>query len=187
MASSMSQGSLEIIKRYADSLLDLCEESNKVSPVQSDLQSIQALYNDNEDFRSTVTNPILSRGALKEFVSSFCKGTKPDEITQNFLGVLAENRRLSLLSEIITQFLKRVSEKNGEVPVQIISAKELSKKQESHLTDSLKKMMGQKLSVQKSTDPSLIGGFILVINSRMYDASVKTMMDKLKISLRESK
>ena len=99
--------------------------------------------------------------------------------TANFLGVLAENRRLNQLPVIIKSFRALAAAHRGESSAEVTSAHPLSAAQVTELKQQLRTRLGRDVSVDLSVDPSLLGGLVVKIGSQMIDSSIKTRLNSL--------
>ena len=103
----------------------------------------------------------------------------------NFLGLVAQNRRLFAVSDMIRGFEALLAEHRGEVTAHVASATELSAAQVNSLTAALKASLGSDIQVATSVDPGLLGGLVVKVGSRMVDTSLRTRLNNLKISMKE--
>ena len=90
--------------RYASALFDLASEHGSVSAVESDLEKLNAALNESSDLQGATTNPELSRQAQGAAIAAVADHLGVSDLTKNFLGVLANNRRLSALGDMISAF-----------------------------------------------------------------------------------
>lgn len=86
---------------------------------------------------------------------------------------------------MIAAFRAALAERRGELPADVVSATELSKDQLDTLTASLNEATGKSVVVSAKVDPSLIGGLVVKVGSRMIDTSLKTKLNSLKIAMKE--
>ena len=106
------------------------------------------------------------------------------ELTRNFVGVVAKNRRLFALGDMCIAYRELLSARRGEISAEIVSAKPLSEKQRDALERTLHGAMGSKITLDTQVDASLLGGMIVKIGSRMVDSSLKTKLQRLELSLK---
>lgn len=102
----------------------------------------------------------------------------------NFLKVLADNQRLSVLPDISARFDMLKAEAENVLDVTLTSATSVSEEQKARLTESLKKRFGRQIRLNVDLDPALIGGARLQVGDRVIDGSVRTGLDKLETRLR---
>jgi F-type H+-transporting ATPase subunit delta len=102
----------------------------------------------------------------------------------NFLKLMAANRRLSAVPDAVRGYNALVAKSKGETSADVISAEKLSPKQLTDLKAALKSAMGSDVSLNVSVDPSLLGGLIVKVGSRMMDNSLKTKLQNLKVAMK---
>ena len=102
-----------------------------------------------------------------------------DKLTANFLGVLAENRRLAQLPDIIRAFATIAAAQRGEVTAEVATAHPLSDEQVSTLQEKLKAREGRNVKIRTSVDPDLLGGLVVTIGSKRIDGSIRTRLNSL--------
>lgn len=174
----------EIAGRYAKALFDLADEGKQLDVVAGDLRSIGALIDESEDLRRVVRSPVISRGEGAKAMAVILDKMEAGELTKKFVGYVAANRRLFALKNIIAAFLAELASRRGEVSAEVASAKELSAAQIAAVEEALKKAVGGKVAVSQKVDPSLIGGLIVKVGSRMIDTSVATKLQRLKLAMK---
>ena len=165
--------------RYASALFDLAAENGTVTAVESDLENLGAALSDSEDLREVTTNPQLSRGTQGDVIANVAKHIGLSQLTTNFLGVLASNRRLSALPDIIRAFQTIAAAQRGEVTAQVTSAHALSDEQMETLRKKLTARQGRTVKLQSSVDPDLLGGLVVTIGSQRIDGSIRTRLNSL--------
>lgn len=173
-------------KRYASALLDSAESQSKTSVVIKDLSAVVSLLQESEDFRLFTGSPLLSRqkqiGALREISKKY----KFHQLTENFLCLLAKNRRLNMVSAIIQAVFAEESARKGEIVVQVQSAHKMTQAQEKELVKSLANTLGQSVAVEVSVKEDLIGGIVVIAGSQMIDDSVKRKLERLKMAMKST-
>tara|TARA_B100001175_G_C19432274_1_gene601787 strand:+ start:75 stop:587 length:513 start_codon:yes stop_codon:yes gene_type:complete len=99
--------------------------------------------------------------------------------TINFLKVLGEAKRLSLLPTICSEYRRLLAEKNASSEIEVTSAYELTNEQMAPITQRLEKRYGKNIAVRSKIDPALIGGFSVKCGDEVIDLSIKGRLDKL--------
>ncbi len=165
--------------RYASALFDLASEAGTVTAVESDLEKLRNALGESADLRALTTNPEVSRDAAQAAIGAVAKLLGLSELTGNFLGVLAQNRRLSQLPAMIRAFNTIAAAQRGEVTAEVSSAHALSDTQLASLKDKLTAREGCTVKLQTSVDPDLLGGLVVTIGSKRIDGSIKTRLNTL--------
>lgn len=165
--------------RYATALFDLAREAKSIDAVESSLAKVRAALDESDDFRTLVNSPILSRGDAAKAIAATADAMQLDTTTRNFLGVLAQNRRLSQLPQIIRAYRSLAANHRGETTAEVASAHPLTDDQVAALKQQLRARVGRDVNVDLSVDPSLLGGLVVRLGSQMIDSSIKTRLNTL--------
>ncbi|MGE3692537.1 MAG: F0F1 ATP synthase subunit delta [Novosphingobium sp.] len=165
--------------RYAAALYDLASEKGAVTAVESDLENLGAAVKASPDLAALIRNPRLGRDAAAKTIEGVAKLLKVNELTANFLGVLAGNGRLSALPQVVMAFASIAAAARGEVTAQVTSAHPLSATQLKALAAKLKEREGKEVKVNASVDPAILGGLVVKIGSRQIDSSIRTRLNSL--------
>ncbi|MEZ5918230.1 MAG: ATP synthase F1 subunit delta [Parvularculaceae bacterium] len=115
--------------RYAEALFDLALENGALETVESDLDVLRAAAADSDDFRSFLQSPVYSAEEKARAMGEIAAKAGVSGLTRNFLGVVAANRRLFFLEQIIAAFTRRLAEHRGEVTAEAVSAAALNEDQ----------------------------------------------------------
>jgi len=170
--------------RYATALYELAEDAHALDAVAQDFARLRALLAESADFNRFLTSPVLSRAEQAKAVAAIADKVSLNALTRRFLGVLAQNRRLAALSDIIATFLAELAARRGEVVADVTSAQALAPEQLAALTEALRTALGGKVTVQARVDPDLLGGLAVRIGSRMIDASLRTKLQRLGFAMK---
>ncbi|MGE0724293.1 MAG: F0F1 ATP synthase subunit delta [Alphaproteobacteria bacterium] len=183
MASNASE-SAGLAERYANALFDLADERKALDAVADDLRRLRAMLADSADLDRLVRSPILSRAEQGRAVAALAEKAGFDDLTTKFLGLLARNRRLFAVRATIEAFLAELARRRGEVTAKVASAVPLTEAQVATVTDALRRAVGSKVSVDLSVDPSLLGGLVVRVGSRMVDSSLRTKLQRLELAMK---
>jgi len=173
-----------LAERYAAALFELADERKALDAVASDLTGLRRLIDDSSDLRRMIRSPVLQRDEQARAIAAVGERASANPLTRNFLGLLARNRRLFALPDMIHGFLRILAERRGEVTAQVIAAQELSATQRQALDERLRKAVGGKVAVEFRVDPSLLGGLVVKVGSRMVDASLKSKLARLALVMK---
>jgi F-type H+-transporting ATPase subunit delta len=165
--------------RYASALYDLASENGVVSAVESDLEKLNEAIRGNADLAGLIRNPQVSREATARVMDGIAGVLGLSGLTKNFLGVLAANRRLSALPEIIRAFASIAAAARGEVTAEVTSAHALTDEQLETLGNELKEREGRTVKIRTSVDPEILGGLVVTIGSKRIDSSIRTRLNSL--------
>ncbi|HMK78188.1 MAG TPA: F0F1 ATP synthase subunit delta [Xanthobacteraceae bacterium] len=173
--------------RYATALFELALEGNAVDQVQSDLRAFDALIASSGDLARLVRSPAFSAEEQARALAAVLDRAGLRGIAANFLKVVATNRRLFAVHEMIRDFNKLVAAHRGEVTAQVTVAEALNGARLSDIRDALKQVTGKDVKVDVTVDPSIIGGLKVKLGSRMVDASLRTKLNSIKLAMKEAR
>ena len=173
-----------LAERYAAALFELADERKALDAVASDLAGLRHMIDESADLRRMIRSPVLQRDEQARAISAIAERAGLNPLTRNLLGLLARNRRLFALSEMIQAFLQILAERRGEVTAQVIAAQELSEAQRRAVDDRLRNAVGRKVAVDFRVDASLLGGLVVKVGSRMVDASLKSKLARLALAMK---
>jgi len=177
-------GDTGVAARYALALFELADEQRKLDQVATDLRSIDSMLIESADLRRLIRNPVISRAESGGVMGALLERTGADELTRKFIGLVAANRRLFALPAIIKAFLAELAARRGEITAEVVSATRLTDGQSQALESALRGAVGGKVALSVAVDPSLIGGLVVKVGSRMVDSSLKTKLQKMKIAMK---
>ncbi len=180
----MASQSKGLAARYALALYELADDQKVLDEVAGDLTALRQLLAESDEFVRLIRSPVLSRADQTKGVSAIAETFGANALTTKFMGVLAANRRLFALPGMITAFLEELARRRGEVAADVTSAVELSSAEVEAVTDALRKVVGQKVSVNLTVDPALIGGLVVRVGSRMIDSSLRTKLQRLQFAMK---
>lgn len=170
--------------RYALALLDLADEKKELDAVADDLRGLRTAIAESEDLRRLIRSPLFSREQQSRAMDSILDKAGTGELTRRFVLVVAENRRLFALPQMIGAYLAELARRRGEITAQVTSAIELSDEQRKTLVETLRGSVGAKVQVDVKVDPSLIGGLIVKVGSRMIDNSLRSKLQRLQFAMK---
>lgn len=170
--------------RYASALYELADEGKALDAVAADLTALRQLLKDSADLDRLVRSPVLGRDEQAKAIGAVLEQAGAHELTRNFVGVAAQNRRLFALSDMIDGFLSELAHRRGEVSADVTSAVELKSEEVDAVTEALKKAIGGNVAVNLSVDPALIGGMIVRVGSRMIDSSLRSKLQRLQLAMK---
>jgi F-type H+-transporting ATPase subunit delta len=182
--ASAGSGSIQLAERYSTALFELSDEKKILDAVEADLIALKSVISESADLRVLLTSPLISAEDQIKAIESILAKAGANEVIRNLAGVVAQNHRLYLLPQIIDTFLAELARRRGELTADVATAKNLTKSQSSALEDALKQAVGSKVTISVSVDPSLIGGMIVKVGSRMIDSSVRTKLNKLQLAMK---
>ena len=169
--------------RYAGALFELAKEAGALEAVESDLGKFQAIFDASDDFQRLVKSPVFSADEQSRAISAILKNAEVGGLTTSFFGLIAKNRRLFAAPDMIKAFRSLAADSRGEVTAQVTSAAALSDEQIAGVKAALKAAIGKDVDLDSRVDPSILGGLVVKVGSRMIDSSLKTKLSTMKLGL----
>jgi F-type H+-transporting ATPase subunit delta len=170
--------------RYARALIDVLYPE-KAEIGQQQLQQFLSLLTDQPDARRLLENPAMAGDRRKRLLNDLSGALNLDRRVANFIGILVDRDRLSLLDEIIQTYQKFLDEKLGIVRARVTAAYSLDPGQQKELMARLEKATGKQIRMEVAVDPSLIGGLVAQVGSTIYDGSVRHQLQAFRSRFRE--
>lgn len=165
--------------RYAAALFDLASEAGIVTAVEADLDKLAESLRESGELRALIRNPEVSRSQLAKIVAGMGDYLALSDLTRNFLGVLAKNRRVAELPAMIRAFHMIAAAQRGEVTAEVTSAHALTDDQIANLEQKLRAREGRTVKLRSNVDPDLLGGLVVTIGSKRIDSSIRTRLNTL--------
>jgi F-type H+-transporting ATPase subunit delta len=176
--------SASVPARYAAALYVLAEQQNEVQAVERDLTTIRTLLADSADLQRLVLSPVFRSNDQAKALAVVLEKAGVGRTAGNLVKVLARNRRLSALDDIIGTYRAIAAKARGEVSAEVVSAQPLTAAQLDALRETLKGNVGKSVAINAKVDPSLLGGLVVKIGSRMIDSSLRTKVNSLKVAMK---
>ena len=181
----MSSNEKGLSGRYAGALYELAVESKSTDAVLSDLTGLKSLIEENVELNAVVASPVYVRAEQAKAVIAIMEKAGANDLTVKFLGAIADNGRLFALPQIIQAFIEEVARRNGQISAEVISAISLDGQRKKLIEETVAKLAGSKnISLEMKVDPSLLGGLVVRIGSRLFDTSVKTKLNRLEAAMK---
>ena len=182
--ASKTAGATGLGARYATALYELADEQKALDPVAEDLRALRGLIDESADLKRLIRSPVVSRADQAKAIAALAERAGFQALVRNILGLLAKNRRLFVLPEAIAAYLAELAARRGEVTAQVVSAQALSDSQRQALDERLRRAVGGKVAIELRVDPSLLGGLIVKLGSRMVDASLSSKLQRLQLAMK---
>ena len=172
--------------RYATALFELARDQKSVDSITADLDRFEAMLADSADLRRLVRSPVFSAGEQSKALGAVLDQAGISGISANFLKVLTANRRLFAVAEVIRAFRALVAKFKGEATADVTVAEMLKDRNLDALKAALKTVTGKDVALNVKVDPSIIGGLVVKLGSRMVDSSLRTKLNSIKHAMKEA-
>ncbi len=164
--------------RYAKAILETAVSTGKANQVNDDMKSIIAAVNSSADLKEFLASPIITSEVKMNVLSEVFGSVQAD--TKSLFRLLQENKRFEILEAIATQFNAQFDEMNGVEVAKVTTAFPITADLEAKILAKATSISTKKITIQNTVDPSIIGGFILRIGDKQYNASVSNRLQELK-------
>ena len=171
---------IRIASRYAKSLIDLAKERGTLDRIVEDIEYFQAVCTENGEFYRLLKSPIIS-SSKKASIFKALFDDKFDQMSKGFLDIVVKKGRESYLPEIADEFMEQYRRMNNITVAKLTSAVKLSddvlEKIKTKLAAS--SATASKIELTTEIDPSLIGGFVIEFEDKLFDNSITHKLNKL--------
>jgi len=187
VAEGGSQGTLVsgVAQRYATALFELAEETGAIDTVAAALDAFNGLLAESADLTRLIESPAFTAEEQVAAIKAVLAKAGITGIAANFIGLVASKRRLFALPGMIAGYKRLVAEAKGIVSAEVTVAEEPTAKRIDEIRTALKGVAGKDVDVSIKIDPTLIGGLIVKMGSRMVDASLKTKLNSIRLAMKE--
>ena len=169
-----------IAKRYARALYEIGEEKGTLLGLLKNIESVAAVWSENEELRTSMTNPFIRLDTRKKIWSEVISRLGVPQAGRNFLNLLLDKSRLAELPAIARELGRLADQKQNRLRAEVVTAGPLSDTTLMQLKSSLERITGKVLVISKREDPTLIGGIVTRVGDMMYDGSIKTQLTRMK-------
>jgi len=172
-----------LAQRYASALADVAIARGIAPQIKKELAAFEGLLGESADLVNFLGSPAVARPSKQAVIEKLVERLGASEPLRNFLFVVMENRRASLLPQIREAFDALLNTRLGVAEAQVTSVEALSAAQKAELTGVLERLTGKRIEARYALDPALLGGARVRIGSTIYDGSVREQLDRLRARL----
>jgi F-type H+-transporting ATPase subunit delta len=166
--------------RYAKSIIDLSIETNSLEEVKSDMALVSKVVGENPQLEAILKNPIVPLDKKAGILTDLFIG-KVHPITASFLNLMVSKGRSAIVFSAARQVVTQYNDIKGIVTAEVTSATALTAASKAEVISIVKKETGaNEVLVKEKVDGNLIGGFVLKVGDRQFDASIASGLNKLK-------
>jgi F-type H+-transporting ATPase subunit delta len=167
--------------RYAKAILEIADSKNATSNVSADMALIASTIKANSELSSFIQNPLIVTDAKKDVISEVFATVNP--VTKSLFQLLLENKRFEILADIAVEFNNLFDIVNGVEVAKVTTAIPMDADLEAKVLAKIATFSNKKITIENTVDASIIGGFILRIGDKQYNASVANRLQVLKREL----
>jgi F-type H+-transporting ATPase subunit delta len=173
--------------RYATALFELAQETNAIDAVKADLDRFEALVAESADLARLVRSPVFSAAEQLQALDAVLQRAGIGGLAAKFLKLVTSNRRLFAIRDIARAFRELVNQYKGEATAEVTVAERLKDEHVEALRAALKAVSGKDVDLDIKIDPSIIGGLVVKLGSRMVDSSLRTKLNAIKHAMKEAR
>jgi F-type H+-transporting ATPase subunit delta len=172
--------------RYASALFSLAQDDRQTDAVAQSLDGLDALIAESPDLQRLVRSPVFSAVDQLKALDAILAKEEISGIAANFIRLVTTKRRLFFIREMIADYRKLYNASRGVTRAEVTSASALSDENLAALKDQLKTASGGRdIQLEVKVDPSIIGGLIVKLGSRMVDGSLRTKLNAIRLAMKE--
>ena len=175
----MAMDKTMIANHYGNALFEVAKDQNDLAAIAKELDQLQTILKAQPKLMAFMTSPQIKVEAQQTVIAALKKDASP--LVTNLIQMTYDYHRFELLNQIISEFNKLYDEERQIVHITVITVSKLDEDQKQRLATVFAKRLGAKrVMINEEIDPSIIGGVVLKSNSRIYDGSIKTKLEKIK-------
>src|SRR3981189_834811 len=171
--------------RYATALFELALDNKAVDAVKADLATFDRLIAENPDLARLVRSPVFSAEQQAGALGAVLEKIGIGGLTAQFLKVVASNRRLFAVRDMIRAYRAMVARHHGELTAYVTVAEPLSDAHRAAIKGTLNGVTAKDVGLDVKVDPAIIGGLVVKLGSRMVDSSLRTKLNSIKHAMKE--
>lgn len=173
-------------ERYARALFELAEDADALAAVEKDVDALLEALGESVELSRALISPIHGSAGKGAALTAVADKLKTQDLTKQFLGVLAANGRAGDLKSVLRAFKILAARKRGSATADVVSADALTQAQVKELKTALKTALGRDVEIRTEVREELIGGLIVQVGSRMFDSSLKSKLEGLRKTMKEA-
>lgn len=174
-----------IASRYAKSLLELAIEQKKDDVIAADMALFAQVCEANRDFRTALRNPIIKHSKKLDILKAIFAG-KVDPITISIFELITRKNREAILPVIAVEFHRQHNQRKGIVEASVWTTFKLEEDLQKEFRQLIEKISGKKVDLKQEIDPDLVGGFVLRIEDKQIDESIRSKLQHLSLKFKSN-
>ncbi len=173
-----------LVDRYAAALYAHADDLNALDAVVSEMDALGRLVDSSADLRRMLESPLIDVASATKAAMEILESHGFGKAVRDFVGVIAGNRRLKALREIVVAFASLVAERRGITTAHVASAQPLNDVQRQSLRARLIEAGYGNVNILEHVQPDLLGGLVVRIGARLYDTSLKSRLQRLQYAMK---
>ena len=170
--------------RYAAALYAHADDQGALDAVVAEMEALGRLIDSSADLRRLLESPLIDINQAQKAVLAVLEQQGFGKAVRDFVGVVAANRRLRALREVVSAFASLVAERRGIITAHVVSAQPLSDVQRQQLRARLIEAGYGNVNIHECVEPDMLGGLTVRIGARLYDTSLKSRLQRLQYAMK---
>ena len=164
--------------RYAKAIIDIATTSGRAEAVNNDMKSIVLAVSQSAELKEFLANPVIKLENKKAALTSIFTDIQAE--TKSLFHLLFENKRFEILGSIAQQYNELYDESIGVEVAKVTTAFPITADLQTKVLAKIAAFSNKKITIENIVDPAIIGGFILRVGDKQYNASVASKLGELK-------
>ncbi len=183
IATVLDSASLRLAGEYAQALLDCTEDDCQAGEIACQLEAIKQILDGEQDATRFLSSLRVNVSNAERFIEKTFAGRVFSQL-ESLLMLMARNGRLSLLGGLASRYRQLLNARQGKVEVTVTTAVEMSPSLGKNVESQLAEFFSADLIVTYIVDPKLVGGMVVQVGDRLFDASIAADLKKLRQRLK---
>jgi F-type H+-transporting ATPase subunit delta len=179
--------SSNISKRYARAFFEIASEEKQIESYYNEINQFASVISQNKSLKDFLANPIFDQTSKKGVVDNIISKMKLAGMTESFLRLLVDKKRIDILEDIVVCYRQLMDETLKKVRVNVRTAFPLTDELKSYISANLEKTLGKKVDMTVEEDSSLLGGVVIGVGDTLYDGSIKYQLNNMRNLLGEAR
>ena len=171
-----------VASRYAKSLIDLAQERNVLEVVFKDMKLFKDTTDKNRGLMLALKSPVVRHEKKLNILKALFED-RVDPVSYSIFTIITKKNRESILDAIADEFIKQYNDSQGILKATVITTTPLTEELRIQFNNIVAAATGKKIELEEKINPDLIGGYILRVNDRQIDASLRSRLNELKLQL----
>lgn len=167
-----------VSERYAQALLELVSDNLSKEDILKELLDITESVKSSGDLNKVMTSPVISNDEKKNVISKLFENTT-NKVILNFLKLLVDKNRFSMLESITKEYKNEINRLNNLLSINVTSAIDLTEDEKSAIKDKLSNILNKNIELEWATNPDIIAGLVFEVGDNIIDNSLRHKLQDL--------
>ncbi len=178
---------ISVARRYAQAMIDVAAEADAVERIGDDLKRFVTLLDAHDgQLRAAMCTPVFTVEERSAVLDALLPRLDAHPLAASFLRLANDKRRLPIIDDIAATYASLANARAGRVSVTVSTAEPMSPQIELAVKDAMARVTGKEVLLDSSVDASLIGGMVARVGGKVYDSSIRTRLEGIKVALLRS-